>query len=333
MPRSLLFSLIVALALPLPLTSTVADCGGCFCIPEEGSECPSWRPIDFFPPSQIEELGSKKLTNPYDDLICNPYKDPNCETSPARELVNLDTAVCAFKYPPDSSTCSSYALETYPSESAALSDSASVTHLGACGLCSTAQDLAAYMANPDMTHAGKICATKGVINEGWGKKCYEDLGFTPPCATIWNYDGVYDSKECGWTCIKNLNSDNNGPPPLCELNECLQCDEDMAGPEFKAFAGRTRRRSGLPSAIARSCEEFPQIIHEACPWAEEQAGEEVEEEDAVGEWEGGEVKEGREGEEDTGVGSSCWDNLDGCESWCGPNCYSVYTPYGLIYCC
>ena len=46
---------------------------------------------------------------------------------------------------------------------------------------------------------------------------------------------------------------NNGPPPACALNDCLQCDEDEAGPVFKAVAGRTRRRSGLESAIARPC--------------------------------------------------------------------------------
>jgi len=38
-----------------------------------------------------------------------------------------------------------------------------------------------------------------------------------------------------------------------ERNVCLACDEAHSGPIFKEFAGRTRRRSGLSSAIARPC--------------------------------------------------------------------------------
>ncbi|GMH52229.1 hypothetical protein TrRE_jg6540 [Triparma retinervis] len=316
----------VLLTLPAQFGATVANCGGCFCVPEEGESCPDFEPVDSFSPELIEEFNSKALLNPFGDLECNPYKDGNCETSPARELVDLEGAVCAFKYSVDPTMCSAYEMESYPSEEAALADGAFVSHLGACGLCSTAQDLAAYMANPDMTSAGKKCAAKGIINEHWGRKCYEDLGFTTPCATIWNYDGVYDGKECAWTCIKNLSADNNGPPPLCELNDCLQCDEDKAGPVFKDFAGRTRRRSGLPSAIARSCSEFPQIIHESCP---EPAKEEEEEEEEE------EREEGKIEEEKywPGVSSSCWDQLSDCESWCSKACLEYVTPYGLIYCC
>lgn len=319
----------VVLALPTQLGATVADCGGCFCIPEEGESCPDFEPVDTFSDELIEEFKSKALLNPFSDLTCDPYTDGNCETTPARELVGLEGAVCAFKYSSDPTMCSAYEMESYPSEEAALADGAFVTHLGACGLCSTAQDLAAYMANPDMTSAGKKCATKGIINEHWGKKCYEDLGFTPPCATIWNYDGVYDGKECAWTCIRNLRSDNNGPPPLCELNDCLQCDEDKAGPAFKDFAGRTRRRSGLPSAIARSCSEFPQIIHEPCPEVEVVAvTEEVKAETKE------EEQKDKGGDKlSTGLKSSCWDELSDCESWCGNACSLYPTPYGPIYCC
>jgi hypothetical protein len=41
--------------------------------------------------------------------------------------------------------------------------------------------------------------------------------------------------------------------PDGSLNACLACDEAKSGPTFKAVAGRTRRRSGLSSAIARPC--------------------------------------------------------------------------------
>ena len=77
-----------------------------------------------------------------------------------------------------------------------------------------------------------------------------DLGMTEACAKIWVYDAIHDSSECGLTCAKDLKTPYNLPPD-CRLNSCLQCDEDRAGPNFKTFAGRTRRRSGLASAIQR----------------------------------------------------------------------------------
>ena len=116
----------------------------------------------------------------------------------------------------------------------------------------------------DFTSAGKICATKGLFNDSAGLKCYEDIGLTHECAKIWNYDGIYDGEVCGDICVKNLQAPNNGPPPECALNDCLQCDEDKAGPVFSAFAGRTRRRSGLLSEIVRSCSSIAHIEHVPC---------------------------------------------------------------------
>jgi hypothetical protein len=41
----------------------------------------------------------------------------------------------------------------------------------------------------------------------------------------------------------------------------LQCDEDRSGAVFKAIAGRTRRNSGLPSAICRPCSTVTPLVH------------------------------------------------------------------------
>ena len=38
---------------------------------------------------------------------------------------------------------------------------------------------------------------------------------------------------------------------LRETNPCLQCDECRSGPIFQKVAGRTRRGSGIQSAIER----------------------------------------------------------------------------------
>eukprot|EP00929_Paragymnodinium_shiwhaense_P098288 TRINITY_DN59795_c0_g1_i1.p1 TRINITY_DN59795_c0_g1~~TRINITY_DN59795_c0_g1_i1.p1 ORF type:complete len:298 (+),score=39.57 TRINITY_DN59795_c0_g1_i1:59-952(+) len=233
-------------------------CGDCFCIPSDDGlgMCPDFRPETNFSSAVIEELKSKKLVNPFSDLNCNPYKDAECETQPPQQLVDTKTAVCAFKY--HDSRKESYELRTYLSAEAAKGDGALVTHTGSCGLCSTAQDLAVYMKIPDMTSAGKKCASKSLFVPSWGKRCYEELGYTEGCASIWQYDGLYDAKHCLGVCLKNIfaHQANNGPPPSCSLNPCLACDETAAGPLFKRFAGRTRRRSGLTSHIARGCEDF-----------------------------------------------------------------------------
>jgi hypothetical protein len=120
-------------------------------------------------------------------------------------------------------------------------------------------------AAQDFTQAGKVCATKGLFNEESGLNCYLELGLSLECAKIWNYDGIYDGKVCGATCMGDVTAPNNGPPPLCELNDCLKCDEEKAGPIFSSFGGRTRRRSGLQSEIVRDCESVARIYkHDPC---------------------------------------------------------------------
>uniref|UniRef100_A0A0G4I1W9 Uncharacterized protein n=1 Tax=Chromera velia CCMP2878 TaxID=1169474 RepID=A0A0G4I1W9_9ALVE len=234
-------------------------CGDCFCITEEEEPCPSpvFEPETVFSPSTIETFISLKLLNPFKDLQCNPYKDSQCSTTPPQQYVDKHEAVCAFKY----ATANTYSLVSYTSAADAAADGALVTHNGACGLCSTSQDLAAYLAHPDMTSEGKVCASKALFSSAWGKKCYEQLGFSSPCAAIWNLDGTHTGRSCFWTCIRSVakGEPNNGPPPECQLNACLQCDEEAAGPIFQSFAGRTRRRSGLMSAIARGCADFARL--------------------------------------------------------------------------
>jgi len=194
-------------------------------------------------------------------LDCSPYTDSSCETTPP--LANAtNESVCAFKYGAD---CISYSASTYASEAAAAATGAVVTHMGACGVCSNAQDLAVYLSLFDMTAPGKKCGAKGLVSTSWGVRCWTDLGMTEACAKIWVYDAIHDSKECGLTCAEHLNAPYNLPPD-CRLNSCLQCDEDRAGPNFKTFAGRTRRRSGLASAIQRPCASVARgISHVPCP--------------------------------------------------------------------
>ena len=154
---------------------------------------------------------------------------------------------------------------SYENEDSAIAAGDFVTHTGPCGLCSTKQDLSIYLDKPDLTWPGKKCGFEGMISESMGVECFQALGFTKPCSQIWYYNTVKTKEECGWTCIKQIFAPNNRPPPMCALNDCLQCDEDNSGPMFKQFAARTRRRSGLISQIVRPCDEIKQIDHNSCP--------------------------------------------------------------------
>ena len=246
----LAINIVSGLTVQTSISVKNATCGGCFCVPENDGlgPCPDWLPQTEFSADLIAAFKAKTLSNPFDDLDCNPYTNSTCQTSPPQKMVGQKDAGCAFKY--SDATCGVYRMVTYESETTAQADGAFVSHLGACGLCSTAQDLAVYLAHPDMTSAGKKCATKALVSARWGKKCYEALGYTAPCASIWNFDGIFDGQHCAWTCVKALRAANNGPPPACALNACLQCDEDEAGPSSRPSR---RARGGAAAWRRRSC--------------------------------------------------------------------------------
>ena len=44
-----------------------------------------------------------------------------------------------------------------------------VTHEGACGVCSTLQDLAVYLETPDLASVGIQCGIQGIISVENGK--------------------------------------------------------------------------------------------------------------------------------------------------------------------
>lgn len=246
--------------------STYPTCGDCWCIPDNNGTdpCPSPVPQTSWPEDEIEIYKSQKPLWIY-SLNCNPYRNKNCTTFPRQDMLDVETAVCAFKYSiiNEQESCTYYQMITYDSQESAEADGAIITHEGSCGLCSTSQDLAIYLTE-DFASSGKICATKGLFNETAGLECYQEIGLTLECSKIWNYDGIYDGKVCLKPCLEDLSEPNNGPPPECQLNDCLQCDEDLAGPNFTSFAGRTRRRSGLISEIIRPCSSIAKITHDPC---------------------------------------------------------------------
>jgi len=215
---------------------------------------------------------------PY-QLKCDPYTDSQCETRPAQSssLVELgETAVCAIHFVHNTTmdTTSSYGddtfyhLVTYTSQEEAIAAGGFVTHSGACGVCSSLQDLAVYMEYPELTTEGKFCTSKESISIEGSLACYRNLGMTESCAKIWAEAEANTFIDCFMECfLGDLKQDepNNGPAPDCKLNDCLQCDQDRSAELLAKIAGRTRRRSGLLSPVARSCKSFMQIDHVPCP--------------------------------------------------------------------
>jgi hypothetical protein len=252
----------------------VGYCGDCHCIITNGT-CPVPTPKTDYSQETIRELASQKALNPY-ILSCNPYieedfpdaVDEPCQTEPPLELTDLgEDAVCGIHYESyNNGTCSKeYRLESYESWDEAETAGAFVTHAGACGACSTTQDLAVYLKSPDLTTEGSFCAKQSILSLNLGVSCYRALGFTESCANIWVYNSLNTAEKCLARCATTKSDPNNGAPPECVLNDCLQCDEELSGPLFKKFAARTRRRSGLLSAIVRPCDALVPITQESCP--------------------------------------------------------------------
>ncbi|CAB9518000.1 expressed unknown protein [Seminavis robusta] len=143
-----------------------------------------------------------------------------------------------------------------------------ITHYGACGVCSNLQDLAVYVANPDLTSKGQECGAKALFSQQLGVECFIRAGYTPACAKMWMYNTLETGDKCKDLCLPFTfqGMPNNGPPPTCTIADCLWCDEVYSGPNFKKVAARTRRRSGLLSAIARPCDDILIVNHEdPCP--------------------------------------------------------------------
>ena len=204
-----------------------------------------------------DAFGAKALTTSI-KLGCNPYIDDSCALSPTFEDYG-NTTVCGVIYA-DASRIK-YSFLSYKDAASAHDAGAYVTHLGACGACSTLNDLAVYMNTSDLTEAARACGIKGLLDPQKDLDCLLGLGFTYPCAQIWQYNTQNTRAYCQNVCFRDYFQYYNNQT-TCKLNDCLQCDEDKSGPIFKQFSGRTRRNSGLFSAIYRPPATVANLTHD-----------------------------------------------------------------------
>ncbi len=227
-----------------------------FCFPRiEGKE--TWMPRAW-DAAAFDELLSWTLENPPAGPADNPY-----ETTP--NLQPDENAVCAVM----GTGYHTYRLETFSEATVAASIEAAqeaggiITHGGACGACSSLADLEVYARIPDQTAPVRSCAIANLGRpvEDVDACIQNSVGFTPPCSRAWAYNAINDSEHCRDICLASFLDAEPYNMEDGALNGCLQCDEDVSGPVFKATAGRTRRNSGLAAAICRPCETVWRIDH------------------------------------------------------------------------
>jgi hypothetical protein len=168
--------------------------------------------------------------------------------------------VCGVHFEPDQVH---YRLATFASTVAARSAGFAVTHFGACGTCSTLQDLAVYLEKPDLTAPVRKCGLRWGASAGLS--CLKKLGFSTACAQTWLYDAQNTRRQCFSVCVWSWIKDEAPTRKDGRLNACLQCDEDRSGPVFKLTAGRTRRNSGIHSSIPRPDDETAPVVHDYVP--------------------------------------------------------------------
>lgn len=176
------------------------------------------------------------------------------------------TEVCAIRFLDTGQT--RYELRSFASIIAAEAAGYRVTHQYRCGSCSALSDLATYLENPDLTSPARDCARRWTL-AGVRQCLVKRIGFSDACAESWAYNAINTRHACRATCIevygllnlllRRYPAPNNNPDG--KLNACLQCDEDFSGPGFKYSAGRTRRGSGIRSAIARQDDELFPVDH------------------------------------------------------------------------
>ena len=159
-----------------------------------------------------------------------------------------------------------YTLTTFAAEDEVPS-TASITHKGPCGVCSSAKDWATTITLRDELF--KVAIACGTLYFTGGSTfdslvaCFQYAGYTEDCATLWSHLTATSAELCTNVCL-DANSELNGDPPECALAECGECGQRYQ-PEFELIAGRTNRNSGFTEMLAHRCSEFYPVVHDPCP--------------------------------------------------------------------
>ena len=238
---------------------TSAECNtSCLCENEDRA---------FAQPTAESPLFEYRLQSPPSLLGADPYEEESAVESEDESAVESEDESLLSSDEPSSTllACvlnidhsrSEYSLETKRLDQA---ESAYITHLGPCGACSSLKDLQVYLSQTDLTDPVRAC---GLLDLSQGREvaqsCLSEIGFSEACAEIWYFNTKHTRERCLNICLEHFNASYVNESG--DLNPCLACDEEESGPVFKRVAGRTRRNSGLVSAICRPCSTVSQIFH------------------------------------------------------------------------
>ncbi len=235
----------------------LAECTGLFGIPNENTgltpeQCsPTCDCLDYtfepFDEQTITGWEDAVHLNPPDEILSDPYEEPAPEV--AEEVCGVVVEDGGYR------------TQTYGALGLAERARATITHFGPCGACSSLSNLAVYARNPDLTQPVRQCGLEGITEGAEANiQCLMDIGFDRPCAQIWYYNTKHTREECTRICFELLEEPYHNADGT--LNDCLQCDERESGDVFKAIAGRTRRNTGLASALCRPCSEVRPLAHD-----------------------------------------------------------------------
>ncbi|TRY73604.1 hypothetical protein TCAL_08181 [Tigriopus californicus] len=214
----------------------------------------------------ISHGSPRLLLAPLPPLFMNvtedPYEDPNKPPLSPEDIPGF----CAMQWSNETDPESGnrlYTLQNFDTVVEAQSAGFIITHEGQCAACSSLQDLGVYMSR-NLTTPTRWCGVLGLFSPELEIQCMKDLGFSEECASIWHWNVKNTRSKCLEVCIKSFIEDEPFNKPDGSLNDCLQCDEDLSGPNFKYYSGRTRRNSGIPSAIQRPESQIYDMEH--CYW-------------------------------------------------------------------
>jgi len=163
--------------------------------------------------------------------------------------------VCAF----DNQGATSN-ITTFPSKEAAHEAGFLVLHCGACGACSTWENLIIeYTTRDTMAANANQCAKEALFGGGDDAltKCLMEpnIGFGYECAICWMEDILCTKEHCSFIFLQSqmINEVTNfavGPDDITSATcEEAHCEKDPG--QFVPCSGATRRRMNITSSISR----------------------------------------------------------------------------------
>ncbi len=246
------------------------DCCMPTCTYVEDGETKTWTAPRYTQEDLVALRNDWELAEPWPVFEGNDFEPPP-------EDVDINAGVCAVLPRPELREGEGpmpYELVTYDSDAEAEKAGAMVTHSGRCGACSSLSNLAVYIANPNLTEPVRRCGLTGLFDRDLSRLvCIASLGFDLPCAQAWDFNTRNTQKECLRFCGEPGSRKKPGNTPYeCDpdgfvpndinlVNDCLVCDEEESLRLFRSAAGRSRRGSGLPSPICRTCGNVKRIVH------------------------------------------------------------------------